>query len=313
MDQDIKFVILNKQKEMLNAFKLVKTWVTSDQERTMWSGDNFEKTESENLFPEGLNPTLILMLHYKGEPVAYLEVHSGKTKIHDQDTVIWQIGRLISKPEYRNKGFSTQLLQYANEYLFKDKTEDMYAFCEVENNTAKKIYDKLGFVAINQAPNHRNAYLLKINKKVFEALKDIVNTSKISWKEEQLKYKDPDSDKFAYSLNVTSYVESPDTNVSDVFVDDKKIGSIWFSDPDEHNHILLRRWGLPRQYLTPALSFWLESCFENGATITTFARFNDEEKRIFLNYLGFVQINYNVALSYFTYMLNKEQFQLSKL
>lgn len=315
MLKDIKISILTNANEQLEALNLAKTWIKSDAELKLWSGNHIKTRGEEISFPEGAPPAQTHVLKYKDQVVAYTEAHCGKTILNEEETEIWQTGRLICDPQFRHKGYGALIKNACIDYLFKNKTNKIYAFREVENNKVKKLHDKIGFIIINQSPENRNAFLIQLEKEVFQALQKIEQGQQISWAQEQDMLRNTKVDKLSYELKSLTEPEAKDLKRSDIFVDEDKIGSIWFSEPgSQPNHLLLRRWDLPDNYLFKALELWVETFItEEKKTVITHSRFNDLNKRILLNLLGFIPITSNVKLSFFSYMLNEQQLNYSKL
>lgn len=96
-------------------------------------------------------------------------IHIGNVKLENVNS-IYNIGIMIGKKEYHNKGYGYDAMKACINYFFKNYNEDILTLgVDIQNIQAIKCYEKLGFIKDDNS-SYSNAYFMHISRNTFKSI-----------------------------------------------------------------------------------------------------------------------------------------------
>jgi predicted acetyltransferase len=97
-----------------------------------------------------------LLLFENKKLISYLRTVKRKTRFKGKNILIGGIGAVSTLPEYRNKGYATNLLKKAVKIL-KEEGADM-GLLQTNPRKGVKLYNRAGFILANKSYKFRDVY-----------------------------------------------------------------------------------------------------------------------------------------------------------
>ncbi|WP_334118533.1 GNAT family N-acetyltransferase [Limnobacter sp.] len=136
--------IITTPTEMLDLVRQSASWINDPAEFVHWTDQEFKFQQPITRFVEGSHPEEVFLLRENGVPVAYAELHKNRFG--------WVIARVLVHPEFRNRGFARKIMQACIDQVFKTQFV-VSLFCVLDNCPAFKLYQNLGFKALEKYPD----------------------------------------------------------------------------------------------------------------------------------------------------------------
>lgn len=169
-----KFLIKEEEKNTLKStegMKIREIKLSDAKEFSrLRSGENTYKWfYSGKKFTEEQVAQWISKLNKEKEVTFIAELDSkvvGTISLHDIDRTKMktEVGRVVIDESMRGKGLGTKLLKYAIEYAEKQKFKIMYANIMIKNIGSQRIFEKNGFLRIEERPETGYHYEYKLEE-----------------------------------------------------------------------------------------------------------------------------------------------------
>lgn len=136
--------IITTPAEMLDLVQQAASWINDPAEFVHWTDREFKFQQPISQFVEGSHPKEVFLLREGGVSIAYAELHKNRFG--------WVIARVLVHPEFRNQGYARKIMQACIEHVFQTQFV-VSLFCILDNSPAFKLYQSLGFKALEKYPD----------------------------------------------------------------------------------------------------------------------------------------------------------------